>query len=88
MTTVFEPPYQFRTRWLELHRDGYLEFLSPGNWRLTPRGLAVLMACAKPPQIKTQLTKPSLLSERMRTDAERSRQTLTTRTHERGPKDE
>jgi hypothetical protein len=68
-------PFKFRERWSELQADGYIQFIAPGDWRLTERGLVVLMACADRPQIKTQLTKTSLATERMRTDAERSRQT-------------
>ena len=63
---------KYRARWLELARDGYIRFVAPGDWRVTERGMSVLMACADKPQSKTQLTKPSLAHERMH--AERSRQ--------------
>lgn len=57
-------PWQFRTRWVELQRAGYIQFVGPGNWVLTERGLSVLMAEADNPLHKSQLKKPSLVEER------------------------
>ena len=62
---------KFHERWAQLKADGYIEFKAPGFWRLTERGLSVLMACADRPQIKAQLKKTALEDERV---AERPRQ--------------
>jgi hypothetical protein len=67
-------PAKFNARLRELCDDGYIRFVSPGSYQVTFKGIAVLTACADRPQTKGRLTKPSLLLERMRTDAERARQ--------------
>lgn len=70
--TAFDPA-KFNARLRELRDDGYLEEVMPGHYKLSLKGLAVLTACADRPQLKDQLVKPSLLFERIYTDAERAR---------------
>lgn len=66
-------PFKLAQRIDQLVNDGYA-IKDGSKLLLTSKGMSVLLACADRPLRQGRLRKPSLLFERMRTDADRARQ--------------